>query len=285
MNRKINLQSVGWDCPSIENRKILQRPGQNLFASMEDPSELVRLLEENTEDLGKRRYILPVWQNLESVVYGTRILDKGRYWIPGDYCLENLSDIEDVEFNLLDHPLIRAVIEVIPLYRDRPLILELEAPFSILSALMNPMDLYLYFEEETELLLDILFRMAEASATYVKACAQAGCRFFSLADPVGTLNLVGEGYFKKFCGSSAIHFMKKCQDFLDQAVMHLCLKQSRSLVMTGMARAEQIEIPAGLEDYTQILSLMADDPDIHFTGMTCIHNARPNLEKSCRIII
>jgi len=281
MNR--NMQSADWNCPSIEKRNKPGRPDQQLLASMTDPSEVRRLLKENTEEKGGHRFILPLLQNLESVVYGSRILGHGSFWIPGDYLLSDLRDIETFEFDLLGHPLIRALIETITFYKNEPLILELEAPLFILSALIDPMDLDLCFEKEPVLLSDILRRIADASAAYVKACVQAGCRFFSLADPVGTLNLVGGRYFKEFCGSASVYLMKNCRASMEEAVMHLCPILSRSLLMTDMVRTDKIRIPAGLKDYMQVLALMAEDPDIRFTGMTCLHDSRPDLLYSYRI--
>ena len=271
------LSSVS--CPSIENRISLPRLNQNTLDSLTDLTTVRRLVEENAQSMGVERYILPVWQNLEAVVYGGAIKP-----FSVSYVIENLEELEEFEFDLLEHPLIKTVLKTIPFYRGYPLFLEVEAPFSILSALMDPVKLYMCFEEQPQLLLPILCRIADASVEYIRACVQAGCRFISMADPTGTADLVGEDYFKRFSGASVVYLMEKCDAFLDGAVMHLCQKLSKSLVMTGLARAEYIDIPDGMDDYIQILSMMSRDPDIHFTGMTCLHDERPDLKKSCRIL-
>ena len=284
MSEKLTMQSACWACPSVENRRILSSPDQELIASLADPEELRRYMEENREEVGAGRYILPAWQNLETIVYGTGILNHGSYWIPGDYCVEKLGDIRDYEFDLLSSPLIQALLKTIPLYKDKPLILEVEAPFSILAALMNPMDLYLCFEEEPELMMDILERIADASAEYTKACLEAGCRFISLADPVGTMNLTGEEYYSRYPGQAALYFLEKCDPYLDRAIIHICLKMTQSMVIAGLAKAEPWPVPDKAADYMEILSAMVEDEGIHYTGMTCIHNASPTLQKSFRIL-
>ena len=284
MNEKLTMQSARWACPSLENRRILSSPDQELIASFADPEELRRHMEENREEVGAGRYILPVWQNLEALVYGTGILNNGSYWIPGDYCVNELGDIRDYAFDFLSSPLIQALLKTIPLYKDEPLILEAEAPFSILAALMNPIDLYLFFEEEPKLMMDILERIADASAEYIKACLKAGCRIISLADPVGTMDLIGEEYYSRYPGQATRYLLEKCDPYLDKAIIHICLKMSQSMVIAGLAKAEPWPVPDKAADYMEILSAMAEDEGIHYTGMTCIHNPSPSLKKALQIL-
>lgn len=284
MNKKLTMETAFWACPSIEMNRRLSCPDQKMLVPMADPMELRRLVERNAEGQGQKRYILPAWQNLEALVYGTEIQNNGQCWVPGNYCVNELREIGDFNFDLLSSSFIRAVLEVIPFFKDKPLILEVEAPFSILAALMNPMDLYLCFEEEPELMLEILKRIADASAEYIRACLEAGCRFISLADPVGTMNLTGEEYYSRYPGQAALYLLEKCDDFLGGSIMHICLRMSQSMVIAGLATAEPWMVPEDAADYLDILMAMAEDKGIHFTGMTCIHNANPNLKKSFRIL-
>lgn len=283
MKENLNIRTADWNCPSIEKRKAAANPDQSFIASLADVNNVRRIMEETAGRQRRPRYILPVWQNLESVVWGTRILNSGRYFSPSDYCVEKLCELRAFDFDLLSDPLIQAVIHTIPYYKGRTLILEAESPFSVLSAIMNPVDLYLCFEEEQELLLEILHKIADASSRYIRACVDAGCRIISLADPVGTMNLIGEDYYKKICGESERYLMKKCRPFLDRAIVHICKKMSQSLLIAGLAEAEACEMPQGMEDYADILMYMAENPQIHFTGMTCIHNNNPELKK-CYVI-
>ena len=240
---------------------------------MKGPSEWDCPLKENREGI-----FFPARQNIEALAYGRIITGNDSYKLSGDYCVERLSDIEDFEFDLLSDPVIREVLERISsvgnsCHEDRPVILEAEAPFSILSVLMNPVDLYLCFDEEPALLAGILDRIADASAAFIRACIKVGCRLLSLADPTGTLNLVGENYYKEFCGKSALRMMKQCEPFLNQALIHLCPKMARSMVMTGMMKEEPWRGVAAADHYIQILYAMAGDPAVHFAGSRCIWDA------------
>lgn len=291
---------MNWDCPTIETPPKTSAADAALITSLTDPAVVKKLIEENSIVSGKGSYILPVLQNLESVVFGDGILSVDRYKSLGNYdtgryelgnynirgyLVESLHDISNYRFNLLGHPLTKAVIDTIPVYKDRSLIVEAEAPFSILSALMDPMQLYMCFEEEADLLLAILYRIADATAEYIKACVKAGCRIISIADPTGTVNLVGEDYYKKFCGAAVIHLLKQCGDFLDHAVIHMCPKLSKSLTMTEMAEEHRIKLPTNPGSFIHLLNLMAEDSSIQFTGMICVHDRYPDLNRVRRLTL
>lgn len=76
---------------------------------------------------------------------------------------------------------IKTIIEVTKKLKEKPLILEAEAPFSILAALIDPMKLYLAMQTEPEKLEKILKKIVLEEAEYIKAVIQAGClnHFFS----------------------------------------------------------------------------------------------------------
>ena len=285
MIKELNLHTANWNCPSIEMRKVPGRPDHQLMQAMANPDYIKKQMGAGQAAGAEgARYILPLWQNLEAVALGTNIMNRGikkdSFYIPGDYCLQDLSQLQGLEPDFLSDPLIQAVLETIPAYAGQNLVLEAAAPFSILAALMNPLDLFLCFEKESKLLIEILHKIADASILYIKACIKAGCRVISLADPVGTMDLVGEDYYRRFCGESEIHLMEGCQPFLDQAIMHICFKMSQSLLIAGLARTEPYGIPDDPADAMDILHFMADDPKVHFTGMTCLHDRMSNLRGS-----
>ena len=253
-----------WRCPSLERVDHAPIPDRETIESYKDVETVKKLARENRSIPGFSGYILPVWQGMEALVYGCQILQGGDYPPPGKYCIHQLKDFQEVEFDLLRDPLIRATLETIRQCREEPLILEVQSPFSILGGLMDPMDLYLCFTEEGERLKDILERVAAASAAYIRASLQAGCRLISLADPVGTMDMVGSEHYRDFCGPSEVSLLKKCRPYLDGAVIHLCMKMSRSLVLAELAEAEP-------EDSMY-------KPEARITGMTCIHQEGAGLE-------
>ena len=272
-----------WACPSLDHRTGLLCNNPDQFSLLTDSDFVMQWMEGTAKSFGKKDngqgklYILPVCQNLEALVLSRRIRKDGSYMVSGDYCLAGLEDIESIEYNILDDPLVSAMKKAAASYRDktkRLLILEAEAPFSILSALMNPIDLFLCFEEKPVLLLNVLRKIAHASALYLRSCLDAGFDFISLADPTGSLDLVGPDYYKRFCGQAALYLMKECRPFLPSSLIHLCPKMSRSMLMTGLIRIDRKRCFVS-EDRSgnlwEVLISAARDPHVSFTGGVCLH--------------
>ena len=61
-----------------------------------------------------------------------------------------LEEIKPEQFTLMQDKRIKTIIEVTKKLKEKPLILEAEAPFSILAALIDPMKLYLAMQTEPE---------------------------------------------------------------------------------------------------------------------------------------
>ena len=307
-DKKIN--SINWTCPAIDRRSIRPVPDRLTIEALKDPSYVKNQVEEERDRLGRLgfdRYVLPVWQGIEAMALSGRVLAKegksgySGYAAPSDYCVKNLDILRDLDLDFVKDSLIRAVIDTIPAFAGQNLILEMEAPFSILAALMNPMDLYACQAEDGSLLKDILHRIADASALYMKACIEAGCRLFSLADPAGTMDLTGEDYYRRICGESEIYLMKRCRPYLKQSIVHICRKMSLSLFATELAVGEPFisscamivggeesrgssenrdnrknrdggkESKGTVDESIELLSHMAADAGIEFAGMTCLH--------------
>ncbi len=279
---KQDSSTVDWNCPSIETVTTGNLPDQAWFHSLTNPERVGKILEERAGLMGRDYWVLPAWQNLEAVVYGRRIRNDGTYIVPSSYCVKNLAQMQDMDFDLLSDPMILSMVHLIAVHKTRPILLEVEAPFSILAALMNPMDLYLCMEdgEQEALLIRLLHRIADATAEFIRACLEAGCRVISLADPAGTMDLLGEKCYGNYCGDSEIYLMKICRPYLKNGILHICRKMSLSLILADRVEAVPYHPAEDAKDHMDVLREMADDPEISFTGMTCIHSRKPDLKDS-----
>ena len=89
----------------------------------------------------RKEIILPLVQNLEGAVLGADVIKRENYWTTGDYPFSRLEEIKPEQFTLMQDKRIKTIIEVTKKLKEKPLILEAEAPFSILAALIDPMKL------------------------------------------------------------------------------------------------------------------------------------------------
>ena len=220
----------------------------------------------------RKEIILPLVQNLEGAVLGADVIKRGNYWTTGDYPFSTLEEINPAELILMKDKRMRTVIEVIKKLKEEPLILEVEAPFSILAALIDPMKLYLAMQTEPEKLEKILKKIVLEEAEYIKAVIQAGGRIISLAEPTGTIDMVGEKCFKECSGMAVFMLLKEIEKFLSNSVVHLCGKLSSSMLTVYMA--EETEYFVSGETYLENLIEVTKNPEIHFVGQHCIHQKK-----------
>ena len=277
----MKINSIDWSCPSIEPVQDRSLPDREKLAAFKRPQDLAALMIGKARLYEGERYILPLWQNLEALVIGSRISGDGEPFLPDRYCLDNLRQMEGIDCTLRGDPMIEAVIEVIREYRDQPLVLEVESPFSILGALINPVDLYGAIMEERDLVMSLLDRIAEASAGYIRACINAGCRIISIADPLGSMDMVGEECYRSLCGPAQARHLKKIRPCLTRAIVHICRKMSLSMLASGFMESEKYRPKIPVKKYTDLLYAMADDPDVFYTGLTCMHVRNPDPGQSC----
>ena len=171
-----------WKCSGNDIRTMPQELWEKDLSILSNPKEMSEALLFWKELENRKEMVLPLVQNLEGAVLGAGVMKRENYWTTGDYPFSTLKEIEPDQFSLMKDDRIQAVLAVIKTLRDEPLILEVEAPFSVLASLVNPMDLYLSMQAEPELLENILKRIVSEESKYIEAGVQAGCHIFSMAD-------------------------------------------------------------------------------------------------------
>ena len=261
-----------WKCSGNDIRTMPPHLWEKNLSILSNPKEMEESLLSWRALENRKEIVLPLVQNLEGAVLGAGVIKRENYWTTGNYPFSTLKEIEPDQFNLMKDDRIQAVLEVIKTLRDEPLILEVEAPFSVLAALANPMDLYLAMQKEPELLENMLDKIISEESKYIEAAIQAGCHIISLAEPAGTLDMVGEKYFKECSGKAAVMLLKEIEKFLSDSVVHLCGKLSSSMIAVQMAEEEQYTVSS--DEYLSNLLEVAKNPEIHFMGQRCIHQKK-----------
>lgn len=276
----MNRQKI-WECTGNDQRKMPEQIWKEDISILSDAKKMMEaeLIWKKVDN--RKEIVLPLIQNLESVALGADIIKTRGYWTTGDYPFSNLEEIDLNRISIIKDKRIQAVIECIRQLRHDRIILEVEAPFSILASLVNPMELYESMQTKPDLLNDILKKIAMEEKKYLEAVIDAGCTIISLAEPIGTIDMVGEEYFKKFSGKAVVFLLKQTRKFLKNSVIHLCGKLSGSMLVADMA--EEIICTASNEEYFENLLEAARNPKIYFTGQHCIHQKK-NLTGKIHVI-
>ena len=270
-----------WKCNGDDKRTMPQWLWEKDLSILSNEKEMIEVLLAWRRAENRKEIVLPLVQNLEGAVLGANVIKRGNYWTTGDYPFSTLGEINPEQFTFMKDKRIRTVIEVTKELKDEPLVLEAEAPFSILAALIDPMKLYLAMQTEPEKLEKILKKIVLEEAEYIKAVIQAGCRIISLAEPIGTVDMVGEKCFKECSGMAARMLLKEIEKFLSNSVVHLCGKLSSSMIAVHMAKEEEYFVTG--ETYLENLIEVTNSPEIHFVGQRCIHQKK-NLTGKIHVI-
>lgn len=267
----MNIQKI-WKCSGNDQRKMPVQVWEKDLAILSNPKKVMEaaLIWQKIEN--RKEVILPLVQNLEGVAFGADIIKTGEVWTTGDYPFSSLEEVDLNGISIIKDERIQAVIESIKQLRDNKIILEVEAPFSVLASLINPMELYGSMQTMPDLLNDILNKITLEEKKYLETAIDAGCTIISLAEPTGTVDMIGKEYFKEFSGRATVLLLEESQKFLKNSVVHLCGKLSSSMLMTDMAG--EIIYPASSEEYLENLTEAAQNPKIHFTGQHCIHQKK-----------
>ena len=261
-----------WKCNGNDTRTMPSQLWEKDLSILSDPEEMVSALLTWRKAENRKEIVLPLVQNLEGAVLGADVVKRENYWTTGNYPFCDLEEMDTEQWSLMKDERILVVIEAVKELKNEPLILEAEAPFSVLAALINPMELYIAMQTERELLDHILKKIVSEETTYIKAVIQAGCQIISLAEPAGTVDMVGNKYFKECSGKAAGLLLKECETLLPNSVFHLCGKLSSSMIAVQMA--EEKEYPVKSEDYLENLLEAAQNPEIHLVGQRCIHQKK-----------
>lgn len=261
-----------WKCNGDDKRTMPQWLWEKDLSILSNEEEMEEDIFVWRKAEKRKEIVLPLVQNLEGAVLGAGVIKRGKYWTTGDYPFSTLEEINPEQLTLMNDERIKTVIEVTKKLKEEPLILEAEAPFSILAALIDPMKLYLAMQTNPEKLEKILKKIVLEEAEYIKAVIQAGCKIISLAEPTGTVDMVGEKCFKECSGMAAFMLLKEIEKFLSNSVVHLCGKLSSSMIAVHMAEEEEYVVTG--ETYLENLIEVTKKPEVHFVGQRCIHQKK-----------
>ena len=261
-----------WKCNGDDKRTMPRWLWEKDLSILSNEEEMEDALFAWRKAENRKEIVLPLVQNLEGAILGADVIKRGNYWTTGNYPFSTLEEINPEQFTLMNDERIKAVIEVIKKLKNEPLILETEAPFSVLAALIDPMKLYLTMQTEPEKLEKILKKIVLEEAEYIKAVIQAGCRIISLAEPTGTVDMVGEKCFKECSGRAALMLLKEIEKFLSNSIVHLCGKLSSSMIAVHIAEEKEYFVSG--ETYLENLIEVTNNPEIHFVGQHCIHQRK-----------
>lgn len=256
-----------WKCPGNDTRALPQEIFNRENYGLADVDLMVKLLE--TEYAENKELRLPFVKNMEAAVLGAGIKQKKNALFAGDYCCNSVDELENLEFDFFRYKYMTAVLEAIERANNLPLVLEMDAPFSVAGAVINPSKLFKMSMKEPERLKDILDRIADAEEKYIVAAVKAGARVISFTDAVGEADIVGQKFYKEFSGKVLSDLLKRLSNCLSGVVIHICGRTTCSMKNTGLINLD-IEESDTIPYQEKVFSL-TNKSKVTILGNMCIH--------------
>lgn len=150
-------------------------------------------------------------------------------------------------------------------------VLNIEGPFTILGLLIDSMVIFKGMSKHRPIIDKALQVIEDSLVEYIIAGIEKGAKIISYADPTGALELVGPKLYKEISGRISYNILKRVEEHLQDAVMHLCGKTSIALVKTELCKGIMVEVSPGLT-YGEAMCEVATKKQVKIIGHNCMTN-------------
>ncbi|EKO39774.1 MAG: uroporphyrinogen-III decarboxylase [Solidesulfovibrio magneticus str. Maddingley MBC34] len=151
-----------------------------------------------------------------------------------------------------------------------PVALEIAGPITILSALADLTAVLKDWRRDPALMEAVLGRLLGELASYAREAGRCGVALVSLADPAGTVSILGPRRFAALAEGFTLPWLRLLRADPDFAPgLHVCPKTARGLVEEGLAgwRKLPLDRPAGYAE-----ACLALGPGGRVFGQACLSN-------------
>jgi uroporphyrinogen-III decarboxylase len=172
--------------------------------------------------------------------------------------------------NLGDRPLLLEVLENIrTAARDREVLLNVNAPYSVLSLITPPERFYAWLARYPDEVHAALKTITAGLASYIKQAFAAGAKIVSLADPQAQPMLLGDVRYREYVADWQYRLLKLLTPSDGKGLLHLCPYGFFMLEKYGYVEVRAVDFPR--RRYEDALFEAADGDGIVFAGRQCPH--------------
>ena len=184
--------------------------------------------------------------------------------------VEDLQRLPDIDFS---RGRILEVLKACHILRERGenVVLLITGPFTALNALLDARYLFRAFRKQPDEMNTVMAYVEKNLTGFVREALKYGVNFFSYADPVGGVSIVGPKQAEETVWDFTYPLMKKMEGLLGgDAVMALCPRTTFSLIGTGAASWGRLDL-GGEMSYSE--ALVGAMGKAKLIGETCIKNS------------
>lgn len=270
-------------CSGVDDRKLPQKIREKAPDIFDDGGMMAEAAIQIQIESGWPAVRLPLTMTTETEIFGGSVIERDGIRLPSGYVLENADDLKDFIQAKPDGKPISRVMEAVKKMKGRPVVLDVQAPFSVLASLMDVPRLCLMAQNEESLVQGALEKITDFLADYLQQAIDAGVRIISLGDSSGVMELTGPEFYRRFSGKATWDLMNRLIPRMKTSAFYLCGK-----VAVSMEKAElMIKRPVRMDDdldFVENILQMASDKKVRIICGGCINTVRKaSVVYSCRL--
>lgn len=258
-----------FQCPGLEDARPgvgELRLGKKAFKESSFMYKAAQMNRENKDSIFIR---VPINYNEELIAFGGKVHWTGENYLMDGYKYNDIKEIEEILDIQYDREKFSTVLGCIEQADDKDnVVLCVQGPFSVLCSLINFVTVARNLKKEQELIEKVILHISDILSQYIQDALEMNVKMISLADPSGSIYVLGESKFKRFCGEPLIRLIHSIEPKLDNTCIHLCGKNCIDLKKCGLLAPHSIAYHG---TYGNGLMTVSEKQHVTLIGDGCIH--------------
>lgn len=199
-----------------------------------------------------------------------------------NYIFNSIEDMKTIKEITLGNGRIKEVLKAVKILNDQGeiTVLSIEGPFTISASLIDSSLIYKAIRKNRDLIDSFMKVIEDSIVKYIKEGIKCGAKIISYGDPVGALDIVGPKIYKDISGKITYNILKRIENELDGAIIHLCGKTSTALESLEFIELEPIKYEEELTYGQSIDRILKCKNDVKFIGHNCIKRTSIKIKDS-----
>ncbi|NLJ99177.1 MAG: methylcobamide--CoM methyltransferase [Tissierellia bacterium] len=215
---------------------------------------------------------LPFCHTVEAETFGSTVVFDHKYGNRiGEYAIKDINSIGDLNKFDLSKGRIAEVLKAVKILKNdgENIFLEITGPFTIGTSIINSELFFKSIRKDKEKVIKLLALIENNLVDFILEGVNSRTDIISFHDPAGTIDIVGPRIYKDLSGKYTYNILKRIEDKLGDAVVHLCGKTSTSLESIGLLETEKVKVE-GQDYFDKILNIKNERKDIKYLGHWCL---------------
>lgn len=282
MKVKVEFKCQGDDFEQIP-KEVIQKAGVS-FPDAHTKSHCMAVLAKEIKNYTNNKIcIIPFCTTVEAEALGG-IIKLGNEKVGPrveEYIFKSIEDLNNIEKIDLEGKRIKEVLDCTKelACEGEIVALNVEGPFTIISALIDPMIFYRCLRKDKKVAEGFLKVIEDSIVEYIEEGIKRGAKIISYGDPVGSIDIVGPKVYEEVSGKITYNILKRTEKSMVNSIIHLCGRTSTAFEKLGLSEATPIKFDEELTYGEAICRVLDNKKDVKIIGHSCIKRSRVLMKK------